>query len=290
MSQEDPAPQYSDVHGTADYTITPEGTIRKSGSGRRRGLIGGGVAAIVLALSKLGGSLKLLAVLAKGAPTLVTLLLSVGSWALIYPWYFAAGLVGMIFVHEMGHYAVARQQGIKAGVPIFIPFVGAFIGLKQQPHDARQEAIIAIAGPLVGSIAAFLTFLLGQQNPGTKLGGFLLALAQIGFLINLFNLIPVSPLDGGRVLSLLSKYFSLAGLIILVGLFVVSFNPLVLLIIAIGGWSTWQRFRSGAETAAYYAVPVGHKIAIGVMYFALLGALAVLTGTAEMHPRPFVTG
>jgi len=289
MSEEKAVPEYSDVHGAADYTITPEGTIRRSGGGRRRGLIGGAAAAIILALSKLGGSLKLLAVLAKGAPTLVTLLLSVGSWALIYPWYFAAGLVGMIFVHEMGHYVVARQQGVKAGVPIFIPFVGAFIGLKQQPHDARQEAVIAIAGPVVGSLAAFLTFLLGQQNAGTRLGGFLLALAQLGFLINLFNLIPVSPLDGGRVLSLLSKYFSLAGLVILVGLFLLSFNPLVLLIIAIGGWSTWQRFRSGAETAAYYAVPTAHKIAIGMVYFALLGALAWLTGTGELHPRPLIS-
>jgi Zn-dependent protease len=247
--------------------------------------VGGAVVSLLYVLTKL----KFVLLFASKFGTLLSMLVSVGFYALIYPWQFAAGLVGMIFVHEMGHYAVARQQGVKAGLPVFIPFVGAFIGLKQQPHDARQEAIIAIAGPLVGSVAAFATLLLGQAQGGTRFGHLLIALAQVGFIINLFNLIPVSPLDGGRVLSLLSKYFSLGGLLILVALlFLVNFNPLLLLIIAVGGWSTWQRFRGRAESAEYYAVPARDKAIIGLIYFGLLAALGLSLITEGMHPKPFV--
>lgn len=286
MSQLPTLPEYSDVQSGADYKITPEGTVERQGAIRRRGFLGGLLVSLLYALTKL----KFVFIFAKtGGLTLVSLLLSLGGYALVYPWQFAAGLVGMIFVHEMGHYAVARQQGIKTGVPVFIPFVGAFIGLKQQPHDARQEAIIAIAGPVVGSAAAFATLLVGQAQGGTRFGHFLLALAQVGFIINLFNLIPVSPLDGGRVLSLLSKYFSLVGLLILVAVvLLVNFNPLLLLIIAVGGWSTWQRFRGHAESPAYYAVPTRDKVIIGLIYFALLAALGLSLVTAGMHPKPFV--
>jgi Zn-dependent protease len=286
MSQLPTPPEYSDVHSGTDYKITPEGTVQRQGTLRRRSALGGVVASLLYVLAKFK---FVLFIATKGGLTLVSMLVSVGSYALFYPWQFAAGLVGMIFVHEMGHYAVARQQGIKAGVPVFIPFVGAFIGLKQQPHDARQEAIIAIAGPLVGSAAAFATLLVGQAQGGTRFGHLLLALAQVGFIINLFNLIPVSPLDGGRVLSLLSKYFSLGGLLILVALLVlVNFNPLLLLIIAVGGWSTWQRFRGHAESAEYYAVPARDKAIIGLIYFGLLAALGLSLVTTGMHPKPFV--
>ncbi len=287
MSETPIPPPYSDTGGTADYTVTPQGTIRGPGRARRGGLLGGALASLALLL----GKFKVVVFLfTKGGTTLVSLVVSLGAWALIYPWQFAAGLLGMIFVHEMGHFVVARQQGIKVTAPIFIPFVGAFIGLKEQPHDARQEAIIGIAGPITGTAAAFLTYALAQAGAGTTFGRFLLVLAHVGFLINLFNLIPVSPLDGGRVLSLLSKWFSLAGLGVLVALLLVAFNPLLLLIIAVGGWSTWQRFRARGEAPEYYAVPLRDKVVIGLLYFALLAALALVTITPETHPlRPFVT-
>jgi Zn-dependent protease len=285
MSQLPTPPEYSDVQPGADYKITPEGTVQRQGTARRRSVVGGVIASLLYVLTKF----KIVLLFVSKGSTLLSMLVSVGAYALFYPWQFAAGLVGMIFVHEMGHYAVARQQGVKAGLPVFIPFVGAFIGLKQQPHDARQEAIIAIAGPLVGSVAAFATLLVGQAQGGTRFGHLLIALAQVGFIINLFNLIPVSPLDGGRVLSLLSKYFSLGGLLILVALlFLVNFNPLLLLIIAVGGWSTWQRFRGRAESAEYYAVPARDKAIIGLIYFGLLAALGLSLITEGMHPKPFV--
>lgn len=282
-----PAP-YSDTHSSADYSITPEGTVRGPRRARRGGVLGGAVAAVALVLGKLK---FVLLIASKGGTTLGSLLLSVGAWALIYPWQFAVGLLGMIFVHEMGHFVVARQQGIRVTAPIFVPFVGAFVGLKQHPHNARQEAVIAMAGPIVGTAAAFLTLAAGQASEGTNFGGLLVAIAHVGFVINLFNLIPVSPLDGGRVLSLLSKWFSLVGLAVLVGLlFLVAFNPLLLLIIGVGGWATWQRFRGRAESPEYYAVPVREKAVIGLLYLALVIALALVTMTTEMHPvRPLVT-
>ena len=131
------------------------------------------------------------------------ILLSVGSmlltmwvYATIYGVSFAVGFVAMILIHEMGHYIAARQKGLEVGLPTFIPFVGAWISLKDMPIDAETEAYIAYAGPFVGTLAAFGAYFLGRQENSDLL----IAISYAGFMINLFNLIPVSPLDGGRII------------------------------------------------------------------------------------------
>ena len=136
---------------------------------------------------------------------------------------------------------------------------------------------MAIGGPILGSIAAGLCYLGYLSQPNTRLGGLLLALAWFGFLINLFNLIPVTPLDGGRVLSVLSKWFNVAGLLIAAGLLLFSSfrSPVLLLVVLFGAISTWQRFRSTAVNPEYFAVSPQARVAIGALYLALLLALAL---------------
>src|SRR5437868_4036086 len=124
-----------------------------------------------------------------------TMLLSVFAYALIYGWWYAAGFVALIFVHEMGHYIAARRRGLDVGAPTFIPFVGAWIQLKQLPHNAETEAYVGIAGPLAGTLGALACYFLARYS-GSHL---LLALSYAGFFLNLFNLIPLSPFDGGRI-------------------------------------------------------------------------------------------
>lgn len=121
---------------------------------------------------------------------------------------FAAAFVVLILVHEMGHVIANRYYGIKASPPIFIPFVGAVINLRQQPANAKVEAVVGIGGPIAGTIGAFAAYAIYLHTHGE----IALVAAHFGFLINLFNLLPVPPLDGGRVTAAVSPWIWLLGL------------------------------------------------------------------------------
>ena len=145
-----------------------------------------------------------------------TMLISVFAYSFIFGWRYAVGFVLLIFVHEMGHYLAAKKRNLNVGVPTFIPFVGAWIQLKEQPMDAETEAFVGIAGPMLGSAGAFVCYLIAIDS-GSHL---MLALAYAGFVLNLFNLIPVSPLDGGRIVSVISPRIWFLGFPMLVALFI----------------------------------------------------------------------
>ena len=81
-----------------------------------------------------------------------TMLLSLVVYASIWGLPYAAGVIALLFLHEMGHYVAARQRGLDVGAPTFIPFVGAWIALKELPHDVETEAYVAMGGPLVGTV------------------------------------------------------------------------------------------------------------------------------------------
>ena len=134
--------------------------------------------------------------------------ISVGAYALIWGWKFAVGLVLLILVHEMGHYLEARRQGLSPSLPTFVPFLGAYVTFRQA-HDPWQGAKIALAGPFAGGLGALACWGYGEWADSR----FMLALAYTGFLLNLFNLIPIVPFDGGatvqaaRLLSHAGTYF-----------------------------------------------------------------------------------
>jgi hypothetical protein len=135
------------------------------------------------------------------------------------------GFVALLLIHEMGHYVAARHRGLDVGLPTFIPFVGAWVELKDLPHDAETEAYVGMAGPLVGSAGALACFYLARDQ-GSSL---LLALAYSGFFLNLFNLIPLAPFDGGRITAAISPRLWLLGAPLLVALFFYSPSPLLIL-------------------------------------------------------------
>jgi Zn-dependent protease len=135
-------------------------------------------------------------------------------------------LCSSIFVHEMGHYIAAKQRGLNVGAPTFIPFVGAWIQLNDQPHNAETEAYVGLAGPLVGTIGALACYF-AARSTGSNL---LLALSYAGFFINLFNLIPLSPFDGGRITAVLSPRVWLLGVPILIALFFYRPSPMLILV------------------------------------------------------------
>ena len=231
----------------------------------------------------------------KFGPTLISMVLSLGALTLFYGPAFGAGLLALIAVHEFGHLLFARREGIRVSAPIFLGPLGAVIGLRQPPKDARQEAVIAIGGPVVGTMGALVAYLLAQAAPaGSYVHGLLVGLAYVGFLINLFNLIPLSPLDGGRVASALSRWANVAGLVIVAGLLVASFaaglsNPFLVLILALGVLGTVQRFRQARRNPEYLQVPAATRLWIGAAYVAMLGITALGMSIAHSHLAVHVT-
>src|SRR5581483_949680 len=182
-----------------------------------------GVAAVVIA--KFAAKLKFLVLpLIKFLPVLLktggTMILSVGAYALNWGWRFAVGFVLLIFVHECGHLLVAKKFGLKVGAPVFIPFMGAFIALKEAPKDAWMEAWVGIGGPLLGTLGALACAWVYVLTGNPLLRG----LAYTGFFLNLFNLAPIGFLDGGRIVTALSPWLWLAGAAIVLGMMILHPN------------------------------------------------------------------
>jgi len=216
----------------------------------------------------------------KLATTGGTMLLSLGVYAMLWGWPFAAGFIALLFAHEMGHFIAARQRGLNVGVPTFIPFVGAWIELKDQPLDVRTEAYVAMAGPLVGTVAAVIVYLWGRWTDSNLL----LAISYAGLFLNLFNLLPLSPLDGGRITALLSPRVWLLGAPLLLAMLIYRPSP-VLLLVAIFSFpqlvKAWKYDPQAPENVAYYQTPVQTKLEYGALYLAFTAYLAVMT--YEVH-------
>lgn len=212
----------------------------------------------------------------KLATTGGTMLLSLAIYATIWGWPYAAGFIALLFVHEMGHYVAARQRGLDVGAPTFIPFVGAWIALKEMPHDVETEAYVAMGGPLVGTVGAVLCYLLGRNTDSNML----IAIAYAGLFLNLINLLPVSPLDGGRITAIISPRVWLLGAPLMLVLLLYRPSPVLLMvaIIALPQLITAWKYDPGApENKAYYGVPLHTKLEYGGLYLALAAFLAVMT-------------
>jgi Zn-dependent protease len=205
-----------------------------------------------------------------------SMLLSVIAYSFVFGWWYALGFVLLIFVHEMGHFIAARQKGLDVGAPTFIPFVGAWINLKQLPHDAEVEAYIGLAGPVMGTVGALVCYFLARNYESSLL----LALSYAGLFLNLFNLIPLSPFDGGRITAVLSPRIWLVGAPVLVGIFLWRPSPVLILmgILSIPQvLKAWHYDASAPENQAYYGVSREAKLTYGGAYLALLIFLAIMT-------------
>lgn len=225
--------------------------------------------------------LKLFALLLSGAKlgklltTGGTMLVSLVVYAWIYGWRYAAGFVALLFVHEMGHFIAARHKGLDAGLPTFIPFVGAWVEMKKLPHDAQTEAFVGLAGPVLGTAGAMVAYLMARSWNAD----WLLAVAYSGFFLNLVNLIPIQPFDGGRVTAVLSPRIWLLGAPLLVLLFLWVPSPMLILI-ALMAWpqlvKAWRFRADSVEAQTYYAVPIAVKWEYGTYYLVLAAYLAVM--------------
>lgn len=246
----------------------------KAGSAPRKGSWGRRLRAlgpIGIALGFVLSKLKLIIPLLKltKLSTLLSMLVSVWAYGLFWGWPFAVGFVLLIFVHEMGHAVVLKHQGIHAGAPVFIPFVGAVIAMKGRPRDAYVEALVGIGGPILGSLGALACLVVA----GITGSAFWYALAWTGFMINLFNLIPISPLDGGRIAGVISRWLWVVGYIVGGIVFLVTKSPILFLILLLGLFNLKNTIRGPRQN--YFEVDAKRRIGIGAAYFGLMIALVL---------------
>ena len=262
------------------------------GGPRRRGELAGRVrrriASIVAAIAALGA--KFFAVI-KGAVLLLpkvkllattgTALVSVAAYSLWFGWTFAVGFVLLLFVHEMGHVIQLRREGIKASAPMFIPFLGAFISAKSLGDNALAEARVGLAGPILGTAGAAACLVIGEATNSD----FFRALAYIGFFLNLINLVPLVPFDGGRAMAAMAPAMWFFGLFVMVALLLLSGNPFLLIFVFLGGMETWRRWKArksrSLEQAAYYRVSPRNRVLVGAVYIGLILVLAA--GMSQAH-------
>jgi Zn-dependent protease len=243
----------------------PKAPSEKRSSHAGKAALGAAGAGLLFVL----GKAKLFGVLAGALKfkTLATMLLSIGAYAVEWGWLFAAGFVLLIFVHEMGHAVAMRLEGIPAGAPVFIPFVGAFIAMKGRPRNAAVEARVAMAGPVAGSLAAWAILWAGIELDQPLLR----ALGHTAVLVNLFNLVPVPPLDGGRIVTAFTRSYWVIGYAIGIVALSVTRSPILLLVLIVGLWSLMQRWRN--PKPGYDSLPPRQRRVIALSYAALIVAL-----------------
>jgi len=237
-----------------------------------RGRLSAAGAAIVAFLAKFKAIILFLPKI-KLLATLGTGLVSLAAYATIWGWQFAAGFVLLLFVHEMGHVIQLRREGVSASPPMFIPFLGAVISARTLGGNALAEARVGLAGPILGSVGATVCVVLWHAT-GSDL---FRALAYFGFFLNLFNLLPIVPLDGGRAMAAMAPWMWFVGFAALIPLIFVLNSPILLLIILFAGFEfrrRWQRRRSGDPAEeAYYRVKPLDRVAVAAVYLALIALL-----------------
>jgi Zn-dependent protease len=266
--------------------LAPEAPSAEDLDKERRRSIFKKLGGLLLPLVVLAGKAKFLflaLIKVKAVTTLATMFISIVAYGLAFGWPFAVGFVLLLFVHEMGHVIQLRREGVEASAPVFIPFLGAVISAKSLGKDAAAEARVGLAGPVLGTAATLIPLAIWLAT-GSDLWR---ALAYIGFFINLINLLPVLPLDGGRAMAVLGPYVWIAGILIAVAATIVFLGPFMLVfVLALGGPELYHRFknRHSEESRAFHSVPAGTKVAVAAVYLTLLVLLIV--GVAETYvPR-----
>jgi len=237
------------------------------------------LAPLLVLLAFMGKVLKPLLVLLKFSKfgwTFVSMFITVIVYSLFFGWKFALGFVILLLIHENGHLIAARKVGLPVSKPIFIPFMGAFISMKEMPKNAKQEAIIGLGGPLLGGLASLACFVIydALKEP------YWLALGYTGCFLNLFNLVPLGFLDGGRIVTAISLWLWIPGAVLLGVLAFKIGNPIIFLVLILGLFEGYKVFknRRNPEAMTYYTLESSFKLRMGLAYLALLAVLGAGMG------------
>jgi Zn-dependent protease len=194
---------------------------------------------------------------------------SLAAYAIVfheYPLALPFGFLLIILIHEIGHAVVIRAKGLRAGVMVFIPFIGGAVTLKDQPRSAYDDAQIGLAGPIFGTAACLVVLQLYKwlEQP------LYLAIAAAGFAVNLVNLLPIGMLDGGRISGAVTKWMWVFGGGLLVYKVVKQPNPLMLIIVLLVAFQVYASIVREKDDKAFYDVTLGQRAGIATAYFILV--------------------
>lgn len=261
-----------------NYTYTSPGDNLESGAIKKKQRFKN-LGFILVMLAFLGKVLKPLLVLlkfSKFGATFISMFVTVIVYSLVFGWKFALGFVILLLIHENGHMLAAKKTGLPVSKPIFVPFVGAFINLKELPKSARQEAIIGMGGPLFGGLASLACFFLYDTFNET----YWLAMGYTGCFLNLFNLVPLGFLDGGRIATSISLWLWIPGAVVLGILGFKTGSPLVFLVLILGLFEGYKVFKKRRNTEAlqYYQVDSSFRFKMGLAYLLLVAVLGIGMG------------
>jgi len=267
---------------------SPEGNVYEFFPRRSSRFLGALCAGSMLLFTKskyVVGALKLTKL-----STLGSMLLTVGAYTTIFGLPYAAGMVGLILVHESGHALAMKHYNVPYSPMVFIPFFGAAVAMKKQPKSAYEEAMIALGGPVLGSLGAGAVF----GSACLTNSSLLYALADFGYIVNLFNLLPLGMMDGGRICQALSPYAGLVGLGI-GGTFFFNGtiqNPIFGVIMLAGGWETvnrlWFYWKGTVPVAVpryYYKITKDEQAKIIIGYTGLIGSLLAAMALNEGYKK-----
>ena len=278
------SPYYAAPSAAADFAYAKPPSLLERW--KAKGGILGGIASVLLLLAKVAA--PVLAILAKfkflalGLKLLLgsgSMLLSMWVWGLIYGWKFGVGIVLLIFIHECGHALAARMRGIPTGIMVFVPLMGAFVTTGRYGKSIVEDAFIGIMGPVFGTLAGLGCLLIYAVTPGHS--PFWLALAQVNFFMNLFNLAPTPPLDGGWITPLFSPKLLAVGAVLL--LFLARYNPLIIVLAAMSLPRIISGWKAKPEDSPYYQATAADRWKFGAAYLGLAVFLAVLGYTVHSY-------
>jgi len=195
-----------------------------------------------------------------------TMLLSIGAYATKWPLGLGIGFMVITLIHEIGHAVVIRGKGLRAGLMVFIPFIGGAVTLKDQPRSAYDDAQIGLAGPIFGTAASLVVLQIYKwtENP------LWLAIAFAGFALNLINLLPIGMLDGGRISGAVTKWMWVFGGMFLVYKVIKQPNLLLVLVLLLVAFQVYASIVREHDDKTFYDVTAGQRTAIAIVYFALV--------------------
>lgn len=192
--------------------------------------------------------------------------LSIAAYATKAPLPLVIGFTIIVLIHEIGHAVVIRAKGLRAGMMVFIPFIGGAVTLKDQPRSAYDDAQIGLAGPIAGTFASLVVLQLYKWT-NTPL---YLAIAAAGFAVNLINLLPIGMLDGGRISAAVTKWMWVLGGGALIYKVVKQPNPLMLVILLLVAFQVYASIVREKGDDTFYDVTLSQRTAIAVTYFFLV--------------------
>lgn len=201
----------------------------------------------------------------------LSMVVSVLVYAIPFGIWYAVGICLLLLTHELGHIIAARAVGIRGTWPIFIPFLGAMIKLYRLPINVKMAANIAIGGPALGTLGALLCIVFYFWTDSMLM----LVMAYMGCMLNLFNLIPCAPLDGGKIAEAISPYLWWLGSLIIGGMFFYTYNILIFFIFVFSLRQLWGAREN--QFSAYYKISGRQRLKVLSWYLGLIFVLGLTT-------------